>query len=170
MEQGVEGETIMTDKIEVRLPGETTAQYLLRLEQSNKYLFHGSKDPLIDKLKPRPANDADLDPWKNDTAVYAHGHASVAIQSAIRPSKTEINGECRIITGTRREPPYEPLIQMTENVHLSPGVVYVLPKEGFERHLAEGQWKSKVEVAPLAIIGVNMQDYQEIGGQIEIIR
>lgn len=153
-------------QIEPIEPGETISQYLSRLEETGRYLFHGSPHD-IDIIEPRKATDISGDPWRNDTAVYANSNAALSIQRAILPPRDQIEGKWTVSSGTDPENSTIPLLVISDNIHLQSGVVYVLDRQGFERSATGSQWKSKNSVKPLIKISVDSTIYAELGGKIE---
>ncbi len=148
---------------------ETYAQYLERLEKTGRYLFHGSPAKNILKLEPRAATDVSGDPWRNDTAVFATPTAALAVQRAILPDRSTIQGEWKVSSGTNPQNPAEPLLVVSSNILLGDGTVYVLDKRGFTSNETGSQWKSNEPVRPLTEITVDPEVYEQLGGKTKII-
>lgn len=153
-----------------RIENEPLVDYLRRIEESGEFLFHGSPVRTIEELEPRPASDTAGDPWKNDTAVFAVPRAALAIQRAILPIKDRVEGGWNITTGTSPQKHGQPYMEVSPNVGklIGPGMLYVLPKIGFEEHPSGGQWKSKQTVKPLIKLLVTPEDYTSYEGVLII--
>lgn len=155
------------DHIE-RREGESTIDYLRRLEKSEQYLFHGSSDR-IEELEPRdPITDATDEQENKRTAVYAYSSPELAIQRAILPKRSDIEGDWDVVGGTNPLQPEQPLLQTTPNLLLGSGWVHVLLRKNFE-HTHGYQWVSEMPVRPRAFVGVTPETYRDMGGVHEVI-
>ncbi len=168
----VQSQREVDSPIKVELPprndDEPTGAYLMRLEATKNYLFHGSPVAGIAELEPRLSTDVGGDPRVHNVfAVFATEKAALASQRAILPVRDSITGEWSVSAGTNPKKMDEPLLTVSENITLSTGVVYVLPRDGFEYIEGWGQWKKMEPVTPLGEIKVVVADYVEMGGKIE---
>lgn len=150
-----------------REENESTANYLLRLQEAGKWIFHGSPFKDIQELEPKQAQDVSGDPESNEVAIYATSYVGVATQRAILPPRGEIKGEWEIVGGTNPEKPTEPLLEITENISLGKGVIYVLSREEFEQ-IGGGQWKCNSPASPLSEIPVDKTVYDQLGGKLVV--
>ena len=150
-----------------RQEGEDIAKYLRRLEQTHRYLFHGSPKAL-QTLEPRnPTTDATDNPENKHVAVYAYDSAALGIQRAI-VDRSAVQGEWDIIGGTDPQNPDVPLLMTTPNIVLGEGYVYVLSKEAF-RHTGGYQWVCENTVSPLVAVKVDAGTYEALGGTYKMI-
>jgi len=151
-----------------RKEGESTSNYLKRLDEDGRFLFHGSPYAQIEILEPRKANDVGGDEWGNDTAVYAVA-AVIAVGRAILPKREMIKGDWNI--GSSRDPnrPGGPITTISSNITLSKGSVYIVDKQGFLPNKEGNEWKSKKQVKILAEVKVEPENYKEMGGVIKVL-
>lgn len=157
-----------TDPSSERLESETTVQYLERMRDTG-YLFHGSGNPnRMEVLEPRKANDSNSE-WNSDTAIYA---SSEPVWSAVF-AVYKGNFSWRTSVSTDEEGRINHLVaylpeSYRPKAEQERGYVYVLPPETFERESESGiQHKSKTAVRPIAAVEVTLQDYYDMGGQVE---
>ncbi len=154
-----------------RQEGEPTVHYLERMRDAG-YLFHGSGNPnRMEVLEPRKANDPNME-WNSDTAVYASSEpvwsAIFAVYKGEFPWRTSVStdeeGRIKRMVAYMPES-YRPQAEQGR------GYVYVLPAETFERESERGiQYKSKTAVRPIAAVEVTLQDYYDMGGQVEWLK
>lgn len=152
-----------------RREGETTEDYLRRLEESGEYLFHGSSQK-IDELEPRdPVADASDNPDNKRVAVYAFSSPALATQFAIIQSKHDVKEDWNIIGGTDSENSDRPLLRTTPNLKLGKGYVHVLPRQQFT--LTEGyQWICEKPIRPIEAVEVDPEIYGKLGGEHRTIK
>ncbi|KKW28819.1 MAG: hypothetical protein UY72_C0061G0014 [Candidatus Uhrbacteria bacterium GW2011_GWD2_52_7] len=144
-----------------RREGESTARYLRRLEESGKYLFHGSEQHILE-LEPRnPETDATDEAENKLLAVYAYDAAALAVQRAIAHRSGVEDWE--IIGGTDPKHPETPLLITSQNIPIGSGYLHVLSRDHF-RHTVGYQWVSESAVRPLNVIDVDPSVYAELGG------
>lgn len=148
-----------------RLVEESAGDYLLRLESTGRFLFHGSPYSGIGELEPRKAIDSKGGEWGNDEAVYAVP-AVIAVGRAILPKRDEIVGEWRISSSRDPNKPGGPEVVVSDNVNVGEGSVYVLNKTGFEENDGLHEWKIRAKVSTLAEVKVTPEDFTRMGGKI----
>lgn len=150
-----------------RQNGESVVDYLKRLDESGRYLFHGSPYGGLKILEPRKADDASGGEWGNDTAVYAV-RAIIAAGRAIMPKRETLVGTWSISSDRDPLVPGGPKVRITSNIVPMRGSVYALDKNGFISNPKSTEWKSKEPVSVLAEIIVTPEDYVSMGGGIVI--
>lgn len=151
-----------------REEGETAIHYLGRLRNTGRYLFHGSSNTNIPELEPRKASDSTGREWACDTAVYADRAIGMAVRMALIPPKEQWkNGDRVKFRDTPGNPQILRLI-IPDEMKLVDGVVYVLPRNGFEPDPQGGrQMKSKEPVKTLGKVPIILTDYTEgMGGLV----
>lgn len=117
------------------------------------YLLHGSKQP-IDTLEPRQAEDTNKERHiGRQHAVYATRHVEIPIFMALKDRKDDSIRSWRSgYSGTGGS-----WYMHGENTTLTPGYVYVLPPDTFERLEDERggeELVSRVPVTPIAVFKV----------------
>ncbi len=146
---------------------------LAKLQEYKKrgFVFHGSPNPDIKILEPRPSREVDPKRTFNlDTAVFADKNFISPIIFAVvnRPKLIEFAGD--YTWHVRWDP--ETFIptailpsKWEELIKNSTGTVYVLAGDTFT--LENGaQKKSRVAVTPTDRVEVTLNDYLEAGGKI----
>lgn len=154
-----------TDHFEKVLSGEI--QKLITYKKEG-YVFHGSANPDIEQLEPRPAIDVDeTNRFNNDTAVFATPLLAASIIFACM-SKAQIPIEMRDKEWyvsvekdgiVRAGIPWVWKEYITKNI----GYIYVLGGRDFE---GSGGWqvKSKQATVPKDKITVSFGDFETFGG------
>ena len=149
-------------------------QFLCHVAEQGEALLHGSSAPDIEVFEPRQSND--LAEFGNRKAVYAAADGLWAMYFAIldRPAhRMSLTNSCfRVLhdDGTTSEPYYFFAVnnEVLDEDQFSPGTVYLLPPEPFEREAeyVEGgrtvltaQAASLAPVAPVAKLGVERSDF-----------
>jgi hypothetical protein len=158
-------------------------QFLCWLADQKGYLLHGSGDSRIDIFEPRQSND--IDDFGNRKAVYAASDGIwpmfYAVVDRSRYTMTINNAAIRIeLPNEKLSEPYYFFSVTDKALQQKPfreGVVYVLPREGFESQapfrrgewvIHQHQWANLQAVTPIAKISVTPQDFpflQHIRGQ-----
>jgi hypothetical protein len=142
--------------------------------QKKGYFFHGSTNPNIDKLEPKPAIDTDkTKEFNNDTAVFASPIPSASIIFACMsldnvPSQSrngtwsvDYEADNGIVATIPR--------RWASHIKNNSGYVYVLSSLSFPTEsFTNGSWqvKSKQSVKPLDIVKVSFDDFNRLGGKI----
>jgi hypothetical protein len=159
--------------IDYRLDGPKW-QFLCHVADRGDALLHGSSAPDIELFEPRQSND--IAEFGNRKAVYAAADGLWAMYFAILDRPTHLmsltNSCFRELRedGTTSEPYYFFSVnnEVLEQDQFSPGTVYLLPPEPFEREAAyvEGgrrvltaQAAALAPVAPLAKLTVERADF-----------
>lgn len=130
-------------------------EMLLKLEAENKYVFHGSESPDIDKLEPRQAynyNDGRQEPDGNP-AVFASSKADYAILMALMNKKNCPNG-FHSSAGTETDKDGKSILRLrvkkdtfSQLTDTSTGFVYIFNKESFKQRDEGGvEYTSNVPV------------------------
>lgn len=148
-----------------QLPGETNLEYLIRLEKSGDFLFHGSQNQEITVLEPRQAYSSDGEAEKNDLAVYASELFGTAVQRAVVDLKASGDSRFGMYRSTFPDKAPKFTIKVTKNVVFGPGVVYVLSRKDFFPSAGDS-WRAKEPVKPIAKVVVDRSLYEEMGGEI----
>lgn len=149
-------------------------QFLSWLVESKNHLLHGTGDPEIERFEPCQSNDAGE--FGNRKAVYAASDGIwpmfFAVINRTKYHMGIINAavELEWPDGTRTQPYY--YFSVTDHVLAQEpwreGVVYVLPREGFEEEPARerdgmriqtNHWASLEPVRPLAKLRVRPEDF-----------
>ncbi|HEV7658197.1 MAG TPA: hypothetical protein VGP36_26150 [Mycobacteriales bacterium] len=149
-------------------------QFLCHVADAGAVVLHGSTSPDIAVFEPRQSND--IAEFGNRTAVYAAADGLWAMFFAIldRPAhRMSLTNSCfRVLADDRT--PSEPYYffsvnsEAVEHSHFSPGTVYLLPADRFEREAAYGeggrqvvtaQAASLVPVEPVAKLAVTPADF-----------
>ncbi len=148
-------------------------QFLCWLADEKHLLLHGSGDPDIEEFEPRQSND--IDEFGNRKAVYAASDGIwpmfFAVTDRTRYRMTIINAAIRLEQhGVVSHPFY--FFSMTDHILARQpwreGVVYLLPRNGFEAQrpyrngsslVHSNQWASPNPVKPLARIRVQPTDF-----------
>lgn len=142
--------------------------------QKHGYVFHGSPNPDIKILEPRPATDVDKsNTFNNDTAVFATKNpvASVifACMSLINLPK-EIHNRSWSVTQDENGQIVSKIPRIwKEYVESNTGYIYVLDGKSFTGEgETEGGWqvKSKQPITPTAKILVSFSDFEKLGGKL----
>lgn len=154
-----------------RQEGESAVQYLERMRDAG-YLFHGSGNPnKMEMLEPRKANDPNSE-WNSDTAVYASSEPVWSSVFAIYKGgtswrttvSTDEHGKIKRMVAYMPEP-------YRLQAEKERGYVYILPPNTFESDVDNRlQHKSKIAVKPISAVEVNLQDYYDMGGQVEWVK
>jgi hypothetical protein len=149
-------------------------QFLCHVADQGDAVLHGSSDPDIDRFEPRQSND--IAEFGNRRAVYAAADGLWALFFAIldRPRhRMSLTNSCfRVLgeDGSVSEPYYYLAVnnEVLEQNQLSPGTVYLLPADRFEREAAyvedgrrllTAQAASLEPVEPLAKLVVEPADF-----------
>ena len=149
-------------------------QFLCHVADHREAVLHGSSDPDITRFEPRQSND--ILEFGNRKAVYAAADGLWAMFFAIldRPRRRmSLTNSCfRIVgeDGSVSEPYYYFAVnnEVLEQNQLSPGTVYLLPADRFEREPAyvedgrpvfTAQAASLDPVEPLAKLAVEPADF-----------
>ncbi|HST66065.1 MAG TPA: hypothetical protein VLM05_12825 [Mycobacteriales bacterium] len=149
-------------------------QFLCHVADRGTALLHGSSAGDIELFEPRQSND--IAEFGNRTAVYAAADGLWALYFAILDRPTHpmsLTNSCHRVLhedGTTSEPYYFFSVnnEVLEQDQFSPGTVYLLPPEPFEREAAyvEGgrrvltaQAASLTPVAPMAKLAVEPADF-----------
>ncbi len=158
-------------------------QFLCYLADKKGYLLHGSGSPNIEMFEPRQSND--IAEFGNRKAVYAARDGIwpmfFAILDRTKYKMTIVNAAIRLESsrGELSDPYY--FFSMTDKAlqqkPFREGVVYVLPRDGFEEqnpyHLGEylvhqNHWANLNSVKPVAKLRVSPHDFpflNQIRGQ-----
>lgn len=135
------------------------------------YVFHGSANPSIKVLSPRPAADVDsTKTYNNDTAVFGTTKPEAAVIFGVMPIDIpdEVKGGQAWSIGEKEDStivatiPTNWLPYIEGNV----GTVYVLDGDKFETSPI-WQTKSHEEVTPVESVTVTLDDFYALGGKIE---
>lgn len=146
---------------------QTPVELLQEIQNSNKYLFHGSSQNL-DKLEPRlPKGDMSDEVFNKTESVYATSSAARAVVSAIMPKDegswgTLQDGEGNITL----------VCSQTVLDQIHPGFVMVLcdrDKAIKDENPVSNQYKYDEAKVPLLTIPVTLEDFKNLGGKIEVI-
>jgi hypothetical protein len=166
------------------LPGEIPRWVFLQWLTEQGYLLHGSEQPGISGFEPRTPFDLSPDEFSKRSGVFAASDALWAMMYALR-DRTRVartlNMGLQVRQGAVWSAPRYFLSfaprhwDMTDggvtdgHSLLSPGVVYVLPAEGFERmppydwpgvgQVLEAHWVSPAPVTPLWSVPVSPADF-----------
>lgn len=144
--------------------GESTVDYLRRLDATEAFVFHGSSRA-IDELEPRDlVTDASDDLNNKRVVIYAYEHPVLAAQFAIIGARADRVGDWEVRCGVDAN--MNPVLETTSNVALAHGTVHVLPRGMFQKtHGEEGyQWICEKPVRVLAHVEVTPETFVELGG------
>ncbi len=145
------------------------AELLLDIQNSDKYLFHGSQKEL-DLIEPRQAlGDISTKEFNKSKSVYATSSAARAIVSAIMPKGKALEW------GTLQDSEGNITIRCNKEVYekIGSGFVHVLGhKEDAkaDSDTLSNQFKYDAPQTPHLIIPVSKIDYEQLGGKFEIIK
>ncbi|MBN1619065.1 hypothetical protein JW887_07055 [Candidatus Dojkabacteria bacterium] len=151
----------------------TVVQQLKAFEKQG-YVFHGSRNPNILKLEPRPATDVDkANAFNNDTAVFAAPSPTASVIFACM-SLDNVPKELRSgnwSVGSERGKGIVARIpqKWQQYVSTNTGYVYVLDGSTFSGKCdTEGVWqvKSKQPVKPTTVLTVTFSDFEQLGGSV----
>jgi hypothetical protein len=145
-------------------------QKLIDLQNSGKYVFHGSKIGGLDNLVPRQATDTNPATGElfedGDPAISASPFCDLAIFVALLPStppasvKKELNEYSQY--GTLNGEPYMATIKKTYDRMIDPsnsGFVYVLERSSFSEYEKRGyEYRSMHSVQPVEVLRVTAAD------------
>jgi len=146
---------------------------LAKLQEYKKrgFVFHGSPNPDIKILEPRPSREVDPKRTFNlDTAVFADKNfiSPIVFSLVDRNKFRELHGDYTWYIYWDKEtnlPTAKIPAKWKDSVTSAKGIVYVLPGDTFVYE--EGsQKKSRVEVTPSDRVEVTLNDYLEAGGKI----
>jgi hypothetical protein len=149
-------------------------QFLCHVADRGQVVLHGSSDPDIARFEPRQSND--IAEFGNRTAVYAAADGLWAMFFAIldRPGhRMSLTNSCfRVLgrDGSASEPYYYFAVnnEVLDQDQFSPGTVYLLPADRFEREPAYVERDRRVltaqaaclePVEPLAKLAVEAADF-----------
>jgi hypothetical protein len=149
-------------------------QFLCHVADAGAVVLHGSTSPDIAVFEPRQSND--IAEFGNRTAVYAAADGLWAMFFAIldRPAhRMSLTNSCfrvRADDGSLSQPYYFFSVnsEAVEQNHFSPGTVYLLPPDRFEREapyreggrqVVTAQAASVEPVRPLAKLAVTPADF-----------
>jgi hypothetical protein len=149
-------------------------QFLCHVADRGQVVLHGSSDPDIARFEPRQSND--VVEFGNRKAVYAAADGLWAMFFAIldRPGhRMSLTNSCfRVLgeDGSVSEPYYYFAVnrEVLEQHQFSPGTVYLLPADRFERETAYVEGERRVRTAqaaclelvePLAKLAVDAADF-----------
>lgn len=161
------------------LPHETPRWQFLQWLTGQGYLLHGSEQPGITRFEPRTPFDLSPDEFSKRTGVFAASDALWAMMYALgdRARVARIlNMALQVAQGTDWSAPRYFLSFAPRHAGvtdgrslLSPGLVYVLPADGFERmppydwpglgRVLEPHWVSPEAVTPLWSVPVSPADF-----------
>jgi hypothetical protein len=153
-----------------KLPVPTWA-FLIWLNQSRKYLMHGTGDPNITIFEPRQSNDVGW--FGNQKAVYAASDGIWAMFFAIlnRPTvpMSISNSAVRLETIPAQDIYFFSVTDTAlEQGAFHQGWVYILPRDGFEQEPSQVRdgvkaqthhWASLQAVKPLFRVAVDADDF-----------
>lgn len=142
--------------------------------QKQSYVFHGSPNPDIKTLEPRPATDVDKSNlFNNDTAVFATVNPVASIIFAcmsLSEIPTEILNRSWSVTQDQNKQIVSKIPRTWKQyVENNTGYVYVLDGTNFTAEgETEGGWqvKSRQPVTPTSKILVSFSDFEELGGKL----
>lgn len=140
--------------------------------QKQGFVFHGSTNPNITTLEPKPATDTDKDnTFNNDTAIFATPLPSASVIfscMSIDIALKEAGGGTWSVSQDKKgniiakiPKKWQPYV--TNNS----GHVYVLDSSSFPKiEETNGGWqvKSKQAVTPIAKVEVTFSDFEKLGG------
>lgn len=161
--------------LEPDLPVEPWA-FLCWLADRKGLLLHGSPDPAIGCFEPREPDDRSVDAFSGRAAVFAAGDGIWAIFYAVLdrslPNLRFLNGALQFELDRGRLSRMHYFFSVSaEALRQGPwrdGVVYLLPRRGFERQppyllggrrVLEPHWASPEAVRPLAKLRVGPGDF-----------
>ncbi len=159
----------------------TEKERLLALENTGKYVFHGSSDGSIEKLEPRQAknmtdNGINLD--DGNPSVCATPYAEIAIFRSILNRGNITNPDYYTQFGTNRVGKHNFAISSESALNETrdkTGYVYVLDKNDFypydrknpdSKNEKSMEWRAEEEIIPVEVIEVHFDDLPE---NIEIV-
>ena len=150
-----------------------TIKHLLKY-QNEGFVFHGSPNPDIKILEPRPATDVDKsNAFNNDTAIFATRRPEASVifgcMSLANLPKAIHNGSWSV--GQENGETIVSKIPKVwkEYVSNNTGYVYVLDGKDFSGEgETEGGWqvKSKNSAVPIARVKVSFSDFEKLGGKL----
>lgn len=144
------------------------AELLIEAQNADKYLFHGSSKELA-VLEPRQAKgDISNKDFNKTESVYATSSATRAVVSAIMPKGKGVGW------GTLQDNEGNVTIRCNQEVfdQIKPGLVYILGHKEKAEKDEDGpshQFKYNEAQEPLLVVPVNFEDFQRLGGKVEII-
>jgi hypothetical protein len=144
-----------------------TPDLLLELQNSGKYLFHGSQNNLTTLEPHKPKGDMSSNEFNKTTGVYATLNAARAIISAVMPK------ESGIVWGTVQDNEGNIVLHCKKDVieKAVPGFVYVLDITDdvqIDTKTSFPQFKFSNSREPVLVIPVSYDDYISLGGKVEI--
>ena len=139
--------------------------------QKQGYVFHGSPNPDIDVLKPKPSTDVNKsNNFNNDIAIYAAVSPTASIIFACM-NKSKIPDKLRDGTWSVDLENGEIIAKIPKRwkpyIVFNIGYIYVLDSKSFFGD-AKGSWqvKSKESLIPTSVVRVAFGDFEEMGGKI----
>ncbi len=150
----------------------TAIQQLQEYEKQG-YVFHGSTDPNIKILNPRPATDVDeTNAFNNDTAIFATPSPTASVIFACM-SLNNVPREIRRgvwSIGSEDGQKIVARIPKKWRKHLknNSGYVYILDGSTFSNKGDVKGWqvKSKKSVKPVTSVNVSFTDFEKLGGTV----
>ncbi len=142
--------------------------------QKQGYVFHGSTNPNIFELEPRPATDVDnTKKFNNDTAVFAAPSPTASVifacMSLDNIPKEIRNGSWSIGSDDDKRIVARIPKKWQQYISTNSGYIYVLDSSTFsgESDIENGwQVKSKQSIKPTAVLNVAFSDFEKLGGTI----
>lgn len=147
---------------------QSPVQLLIEIQNSNKFLFHGSPNELSSINPSKPKGDLSEKEFNKTESVFATSSAARAVLSAIMPKM----GKGTIEWGTHQDGKGHTFLRCNEQVltQVRPGFVYVLGEKEHalkDEEFGSTQYKYNHSVIPLIAIPVSLEDFQNLGGKIE---